>query len=86
MGNIKLLKIIGGTGEYLHAHKVGKDVVNRIQKALPKRKHNICRVYYYYYIIHYTSVQTHRIYITTSEPLGKLQTLGDYNVSMYVHP
>lgn len=81
---MKLLKIIGGTGEYLHAHKVGKDVLNRIQKALPKSKHNICRVYYYYYYILYIIhlSKPYRIYATTSEPLDKLQTLGDYNVSM----
>ena len=37
-------------------------------------------------IRHYTCVQTHRMFNTKSEHLGKLWTLDDYNVPMQVHP
>ena len=31
---------------------------------------------------HYTFIQTHKMYSTKSEPLGKLWALSDYNVSV----
>lgn len=37
-------------------------------------------------IYHCTFVQAQRMFNTKREPLDKLWALGDYDVSMYVHP
>ena len=37
-------------------------------------------------ICHYTFAETYKMYNTKSECEGKLWTLGDYVVSMQVHP